>query len=45
MTKRCDELDMNKLKEVYREHGWPSGDYKKKECMEALEKAAEDLMR
>ena len=45
MTKCCDELDMNKSKEAYREHGWPPRDCKKKECMEALEKAAEDLMR
>lgn len=43
MTKRLGGYDVNKLKKVYHEHGWPTKDYKKEDCMKALEKVVKEV--
>lgn len=41
MVKRCSIFDMGRLKDVYREFGWPSENYRKEERMEKLKEVWE----
>ena len=41
MVKRCSVFDMGRLKDVYREFGWPSENYRKEECIEKIKEVWE----
>lgn len=41
MVKRCSIFDMGRLKDVYREFGWPSENYRKEERMEKVKEVWE----
>jgi len=38
-------VDLDSLKNIFWEHGWPEGDYRKEECMKKAKEVREEIWR
>ncbi|KAK3171999.1 hypothetical protein OEA41_004083 [Lepraria neglecta] len=43
MISRCNYYDMDRLKDVYRTHGWGTNDYRKEECMKRVKEVWKEI--